>query len=118
MNRRGFLRRLGIGAVGVAVAVSIPASVVKAVGLSEHARERMLDKMHAIYVDHAKRGIRIREWHLGRDAFEAMEGELLLVERFVSTRYEGVNHLMFKGGVALEHGRGWGIAVTKTERYR
>lgn len=113
-SRRGFLRRLGIGTVGVLALASVPAALVKTVGLGEHARLYACEHLRKVYNAYAKG--RPASQHpkamvCGRELFEAYEGELLANQRFTPHHY-GPSTLMFKGAEMRAAGRGWYAKVT------
>jgi hypothetical protein len=112
VNRRSFLRHLIAGAATVAVATQVPVSFVKAVGLGEAVREKMIERLHRLYREQAIQGLQVVRFAVGSDAWQAYEGELQANYRFVAAD-EPVSYLKFKGARVTRVGRGWDVHVAE-----
>jgi len=107
-SRRGFLGLLATGAVGACVAAKIPTAFLPAKVRTRAACEFLRDAYMAHY---KSRGVYPREMRVGRELFEAFEGELVVHERFVEAWVDDGKPyrrgLAFKGARVYEEGRGW-----------
>lgn len=110
MNRRAFITRLASATVGVAAALHIPASVITPTpAAARFVRDGAIERLRAAYYAyHKKHGVGPDMIVVGREFYEAYEGELVACERFMSTQF-GYRSLMFKGAAVIEGGRGWAI---------
>jgi hypothetical protein len=107
IDRRGFLR--GIAATMAFVAV--PASVVKIIAGPEATQAYCTQKLLKMWLVASKgQGTKPINFECGRQFFEAFEGELLPLQRFVSNAEPPIQrHLMFKAGKVVQNGEGWWV---------
>lgn len=84
MNRRTFLRRFSVGVVATAALASIPASALQSIGLGDAAQDWAIKKLTKAYNDYWRAHRKTpREFIIGRDLFDAFEGQLIVHHRFV-----------------------------------
>lgn len=103
MNRRSFLRTLGIGVVATAALVSIPSSVIKTsewltASGNDWALRRLYKLWHAYYKEH---GTPPGAFRVGQEFYNLFESELQCNQRFCASmddRYITPN-LIFKGSM-------------------
>ena len=112
MNRRGFLGALATGLVGACVATKIPTAILPAPVRTRAACE-FLRKAYNDYSG-GQVGRHPREMFVGRELFEAFEGELIANERFVTFDTDAGYQdpaLRFKGAKVRPEGRGWTVRI-------
>ena len=114
MNRRTFLRRLGIGVVATAALASVPVSFVQSLGLTDAAQDWALKKLHKAWIDFYRAHKTFpTEFVLGKDLWEAFEGQLTVAHRFEWRGNPGVDGkyrvLAFKGCKVRWDGPGYDI---------
>lgn len=110
MNRRAFITRLASATVGVAAVLHVPASVLAPTpAAARFIRDGAIERLRAAYLAYQRKH---GDWPdvivVGRELYEAYEGELVACQRFMSTQF-GHRSLMFKGAAVLEGGAGWAI---------
>jgi hypothetical protein len=117
MNRRGFLGALATGLVGACVATKVPTGwlpePVRRTAAREYMRKAYNEYARGVVMNHP------RAMLVGRELYEAYEGELVAMERFVWVDREaesaGLPTLAFKGAHVLAHPltglRGWEVLL-------
>jgi hypothetical protein len=101
VNRRGFLKRFGIGLGAALTLAALPASAVEALTVADAGRRCACEYLRKRYNDY----MRGKSYHdaplamfVSPGLFAAFEGELTANERFISGSHEPMErHLMFKG---------------------
>ncbi len=109
MNRRGFFK----GVAAVLIATAVPASFVKTIAGPEATRGYCVDKLLKLWQAETKghTGRRVN-FEVGRQFYEAFEGELLPMQRFsYKDALPTERYLAFKAGRVKQVGEGWGVRV-------
>lgn len=110
MNRRSFLR----GFVATAILLQIPVSVVNAVAGPEATQYWAIAKLTKLWNEAAKsKPYHEIHFDVGKQFFEAFEGELLSCQRFCSfdAPPPTFRSLKFKSATVRCVGDGWGAKV-------
>ena len=110
MNRRAFLKALTTAVVGTAVALEVDPSWMPTATLQRETALTYLRRGFNEWVSAHRRAPRFLD--VGRELFEAAEGEMLACMRFCPGDADSLNGprmLMFKGARMHEVGRGWEI---------
>lgn len=112
MQRRSFLSFLGRATVATAAVLTVPTSALKAVGLTEPARNYAVEALYRLYRS-TPRAWEMSSTHVilvGRDFYDAYESELTPCLRFTE-RDANKPTLAFKGfRVVKDDRRGWRAA--------
>ena len=102
MNRRSFFQRLAYGTVATAALISLPASVVKAAGLSEAGNHWAIERLRRAWMAyHAAHGTYPGAYRVGREFFALYQSELTANQRFCATMEPEYTTptLLFKGAI-------------------
>lgn len=108
MNRRLFLRRVGLGVTGAMVLAHLPATVVKAVVGPETTRRYAAAYLTKLYNDHCRGkgpASHPKVIEAGQELFEAYESELPSIHRWSDSKDLG--SLKFKVTTLRQGGPGW-----------
>jgi hypothetical protein len=109
MDRRGFLKRFGIGLTAALVLAKLPEAAVQALTTTEAAKRCAIEYMRQCYNAHVReqmashapgqRFYRPNHMHVSPGLYTAYEGELVACERYCSgdPRDNWDRGLMFKG---------------------
>jgi hypothetical protein len=105
VDRRSFLRRLGVGTVAALALAHVPSAVIKSVGLAEPLQYRAASYLrNAIHqqargrLSHYPKTVTV-----GRELYEALEGEMGKTMQFVDRH----GNMLFKGVAVKLVGGGW-----------
>lgn len=110
MNRRNFLTRVAKGAAAAVVLAHVPISWAPAGQFRHYWALAYIDAEHKKFM----RGKSIHEHPelilVGRDLYEAAEGEMIVNYRFTTTDQEYRDRsLMFRASILSYEGRGWRV---------
>lgn len=121
MNRRAFLKRFGIGVTAALVLASLPEAAIRSLTTEQAAKRLACEYLRKVYNEYCRQhpGAYPVRMEVGRELFDAYEGELQANERFVRRtvgEFDVIDTspgLMFKGAEVRPVGRGWLATVTR-----